>query len=72
VGRRRCFPQPGAHGAGGQEGAIKALLGAIKHLVSHSRRLTEELIKPASFAQNFINDTIRNDFHKKFINKYVK
>ena len=22
--------------------------------------------------QTFINDTIRNDFHKKFISKYVK
>lgn len=22
--------------------------------------------------KTFINDTIRNDFHKKFINKYVK
>jgi protein CWC15 len=22
--------------------------------------------------KRFINDTIRNDFHKKFLNKYIK
>ena len=27
--------------------------------------------EPAS-KKTFINDTIRNDFHKKFISKYVK
>ena len=28
--------------------------------------------EPKKEARRFINDTVRNDFHKKFLNKYIK
>ena len=36
-------------------------------VVFRNQARTEPAVK-----KTFINDTIRNDFHKKFINKYVK
>ncbi len=28
--------------------------------------------EPKKEAKRFINDTVRNDFHRRFLNKYIK
>ena len=58
---------PSKLGAGGAGGSF-----AVKRRWDDDVVFKNQSREPKKEARRFINDTVRNDFHKRFLNKYVK